>query len=139
MCNAKRNNARLQQDGMSDQTFENTKVSLDARAIILQSAVRDALTLRFRIFRLRPPFWRLSPGPAFLPIANFFAGCCLQCQSSLGPRPSRLVVGSADRVQLLLARLRPLLSWLSDPMPFSWPSVSSECQYFCRMLSAMLI
>ena len=49
MCNAKRNNARLQQDGMSEQTFENTKASLDARAIILQSAVRDALTLRFRI------------------------------------------------------------------------------------------
>ena len=108
MCNEKRNNARLQQDGMSEQTFGNTKASLDARAIILQSAVRDALTLRFRIFRLRPPFWRLSPGPEFLPKANFFVGCCLQCQSRLGPRPSRPAVGLADRVQLLLERLHPL-------------------------------
>ena len=94
---------------MNQQTFENAKASLDARAIILQSVVRDATTLRFRIFfRLPLPFWRPSPGPAFLPIANFFAGCCLQCQSSLGPRPSRLVVGLAGRVQLLLARLRPV-------------------------------
>ena len=108
MCNTKRNNARLQQDGMNEQTFENTKASLDARAIILQSAVRDAMTLRFRIFRLYPPLWLLSPGPAFLPIANFFVECCLQCQSRLGPRPSRPTVGLADRVQLLLARLRPL-------------------------------
>ena len=35
---------------MNEQTLENTKASLDARAIILQSVVRDALTLRFRIF-----------------------------------------------------------------------------------------
>ena len=139
MCNAKRNNARLQQDGMSEQTFENTKASLDARAIILQSAVRDALTLRLRIFRLHAPFWRLSPGPAILPKANFFVGCCLQCQSRLGPRPSRPAVGLADRVQLLLARLRPLPLWLPDPMSVSWPSASSECQYFCRTLSTMLI
>ena len=124
---------------MNDQTFENAQESLDALAIIWQSVVRDAMTLCFRIFRLYLPFWRLSPGPAFLPIVNFFAGCCLECQYSLGSRPSRLVVGLADRVQLLLARLRPVLFWLSDPMPFSWPSVSSECQYFCRMLPAMLI
>ena len=124
---------------MNEQTFENAKASLDARAIILQSVVRDAMTLRVRIFRLHAPFWRLSPGPAFLPIANFSAGCCLQCQSSLVPRPSRLAVGLADRAQLLLAGLRPVLFRLPDPMPFSWPSVSSEGQHFCRMLSAMLI
>jgi hypothetical protein len=104
---------------MNEQTFENAKASLDERAIILQSVVRDAMTLCFRIFRLHLPFWRLSPGPACLPIVNFFAGCCLQCQSSLGQRPSRLVVGLADRVQLLLAPLRPVLFWLSDPIPFS--------------------
>ena len=35
---------------MNEQTFENAKASLDAWAIILQSVVRDAMTLRFRIF-----------------------------------------------------------------------------------------
>ena len=124
---------------MNEQTFDNAKVSLDARAIILQSVVRDVMTLRFRIFPTVSALLAAFSRPAFLPIANFFVGCCLECQSSLGPRPSRLVVGLADRVQLLLARLRPVLLWLSDPMLFSWPSVCSECQYFCRMWSAMLI
>ena len=39
----------------------------------------------------------LSPGPAFHPSANIFAGCCPRCYSSLGPRPSRLVIGLSDR------------------------------------------
>ena len=43
MCNSRRNNARLQQDGVNEQTFEMNKQALTRWPQLLQSVVRDAI------------------------------------------------------------------------------------------------